>query len=144
VSRRVRSLLAIAGALALASLSACASYTPSAVENRVKLPSCGEYENRNEPYSPEQLRKNRCILDALDQGRQAELIRTLHGIDGGPHIEYLRVLGAGRIEVFVDATRDVEYGGPEARWSHWLCHDLQETNGYLERLGCREIGLDDS
>jgi hypothetical protein len=136
-------LLVIAGVLALALLSACASYTPSAVENRAKLPSCGEYENRNDPVSPDDLRKIRCILDALDQGRQAELIRTLHGEDGGPYIEYLRVLGAGRIEVFVDATRDVE-SGPEARWSRWLCHDLQETNGYLEWLGCREIGLDDS
>jgi hypothetical protein len=125
-------------------LSACGSYTPSAVENRAQLRSCGEYEDGNEPYSLEQLRKIRCILDALDQGRQAELIRTLHGIDGGPHIEYLRVLSADRIEVFVDATRDVEYGGPNARWSRWLCHDLQESNGYLERLGCREIGLDDS
>jgi hypothetical protein len=134
-------LLVVAGALALALLSACGSYTPSAVENRAKLPSCGEYEDRNEPYSPEQLRMNRCILDALDQGRQAELLRTLHGIDGGPHIDYLRVLGADRIEVFVDATRDSE-SGPNARWSRWLCHDLQETNGYLEQVGCREIGLD--
>ena len=125
----------------LALLSACGSYTPSAVENRANLPSCGEYENRNEPVSPDELRKNRCILDALDQGRQAELIKTLHGIDGGPQIEYVRVLGADRIEVFVDATRDVEHRGPD--WSRWLCHDLQETNGYLEQLGCREIGLDD-
>jgi hypothetical protein len=136
-------LLAIAGALALASLSACASYTPSAVENRAKLPSCGEYENRNELASPEQLRKDRCILDALDEGRQAELIRTLHGDDGGPHIEYLRVLGADRIEVFLDTTRDTE-ANPRA-WSRWLCRDLQETDyGYVEWLDCREVALDDS
>ena len=128
----------------MASLSACASYTPSTVENRAKLRSCGEYENRNKPPSLDERRKNRCILDALDQGRQAELIRTLHGEDGGPYTEYLRVLGSDRIEVFVDATRDVEYGGPEARWSRWLCRDLNENAGYLERLGCREIALDDS
>ena len=141
MSRRVRSFLVIAGVLALASLSACASYTPDSVENRAKLRSCGEYENRNDPVSSDELRKNRCILDALDQGRQAELIRTLHGDDSGPYIEYVRVLGADRIEVFVDATRDVEYG-PHARWSRWLCHDLQETNGYLEWADCREIPLD--
>jgi hypothetical protein len=51
-------------------------------------------------------------------------------------------LGTDRIEVFVDATREVEHGGPEARWSRWLCHDLRETNGYLERVGCREIPLE--
>jgi hypothetical protein len=143
---RPHGLPALFGAvgLLLASASGCASYTPDSVENRTKLPSCGEYENRNEPVTPEQLRKDRCILDALDEGRQAELIRTLHGDDGGPYIEYLRVLGADRIEVFVDATRDVEYGGPEARWSHWLCHDLQETHEYLERVGCREIPLEDA
>jgi hypothetical protein len=112
------------------------------VKNRTKLPSCGEYEKRNGPASPEQLRKNRCSLDALDQGRQAELITTVH--DGGPIFEYLRVLSADRIEVFVDATRDVEHGGPEARWSRWLCEDLRETNGYLERVGCREIPLEDA
>ena len=134
-------MLVIAGVLALASLSACGSYTPDSVENRAKLRSCGEYENRNDPVSPDELRKNRCILDALDQGRQAELIRTLHGDDGGPYIEYLRVLGADRIEVFVDATRDVE-SGPGARWSRWLCHDLLDTNGYLEWGDCREIALD--
>ena len=71
VSHHGRSLLVIAGALVLALLSAC-SYTPSAVENRAKLRSCGEYEIGNEPSSPERLRKNRCILDALAEGRQAE------------------------------------------------------------------------
>jgi hypothetical protein len=92
---RSRGLVALFGAVGLlvASGSGCASYTPDSVENRTKLPSCGEYEDRNEPASPEQLRKDRCILDALDQGRRAEPIRTLHGIDGGPYIEYLRIWG---------------------------------------------------
>jgi hypothetical protein len=134
-------LLAIAGALVPALLSACASYTPEAVENRAQLPSCGEYENRNDPVSPDERRKNRCILDALNQGRPAELIRTLHGEDGGPYEEYVRILGADRVEVFVDATRDTE-AGPEARWSRWLCEDLHETHGYLERVDCRETPLD--
>jgi hypothetical protein len=128
----------LAATLALASLSAC-SYTPSAVENRAALPSCGEYELGNEPSSPEQLRMNGCILDALAEGRQAEVIVTFHGIDGGPVTEYVRVLGAGRIEVFVDSTRDTEANPRD--WSRWLCRDLQETDGYLEWLGCREIAL---
>jgi hypothetical protein len=108
----------------------------------VKLPSCGEYETGNEPSSPEQIRQNRCILDALARGRQAELIVTLQPIDGGPVTEYVRVLGADRIEVFIDSTRDTE-ANPRA-WSRWLCRDLTETDGYLKWLGCREIALDDS
>ena len=126
----------------MALLSACGSYTPSAVENRAKLRSCGEYEIGNEPSSPERLRKNRCILDALAEGRQAELIVTLLPIDGGPITEYVRVLAADRIEVFVDSTRDTE-ANPRA-WSRWLCSDLTENAGYHERLGSREIGLDAS
>ncbi|HEY7561427.1 MAG TPA: hypothetical protein VH650_04555 [Gaiellaceae bacterium] len=122
-------------------LSACASYTPAAVETRAQLPSCGEYENRNEPVSLDERRKNRCILDALDRGRPAELIRTLYGEDAGPYIEYVRVLGADRVEVFVDATRDTELA-TEDQWTRWLCHDLRETNRSLEQVGCREIPLD--
>ena len=133
----------VAGGLAASSLSACALYTPDSVEDRQRLPSCGEYENENEPVSPDERGKNRCILDALAQGQQAELIRTLHGDDGGPWIEYVRVLGANRVEVFLDMTRDTE-AGPEARWTRWLCRDLQETGGYLEWVGCREIPLEDA
>lgn len=141
MGRRVRVPLIVAGVLALSLLSAC-SYTPDSVKSRRQLPSCGEYENRNHRVSPDERRKNRCILNALDQGRQAELIRTLHGIDGGPYTEYVRILGADRVEVFVDATGDTE-AGPEARWSRWLCRDLHETQGYLERVDCREIPLDE-
>ena len=82
------------------------------------------------------------MLDALAEGRQAELLVTLLPIDGGPVTEYVRVLGADHIEVFVDSTRDTE-ANPRA-WSRWLCSDLTENAGYLERLGCREIGLDAS
>ena len=63
-------------------------------------------------------------------------------IDGGPITEYVRVLGPDRIEVFVDSTKDTE-SNPQA-WSRWLCSDLTENAGDLERLGCREIALDDS
>jgi hypothetical protein len=130
--------------LTLVSVSAC-SYTPDSVENRTRLPSCGEYEDRNEPASTDQRRKNRCILDALDQGRQAELIRTWYGDDGGPITEYVRVLGADRVEMFVDATRDTKEAGPEARWSRWLCQGLDETpHGTVEGAGCREIPLEDA
>ena len=99
--------------LTLVSVSAC-SYTPDSVENRTRLPSCGEYETRNEPLSPDQLRKNRCILDALDQGRQAELIRTWYGEEGGPITEYV-----------CQGLDETPYGT-------------------VEGAGCREIPLEDA
>jgi hypothetical protein len=134
--------LIAAGVLGLWSLSAC-SYTPDAVKNRTRLPSCGEYENRNQPASTDQLTKNRCILDALDQGRQAELIRTWYGEDGGPVTDYVRVLGADRVEMFVDGTRDTEAGPETRRWSRWRCQGLHESpHGTLEGVGCREIPLE--
>jgi hypothetical protein len=125
-SARSRGLVALFGAVGLvvASGKRLRVVHTRLVENRPKLPACGEYENRNEPASPEQLRIDRCIRNALDQGRRAELVRTVHGRDGGQYIENLPVLGTDQIEVFVDATRDVE-SGPEARWSRWLCHDLR-------------------
>ena len=141
MSSRVRVLALVAGGLILLSLSAC-SYTPDSVENRKQLPSCGEYENANEPYSPDQLRKNRCVIDAFGEGRQAELIVTLATVEGDAYTEYVRVLGAGRVEVFVDLTGDTE-AGPEARWSRSLCRDLELTGGRLERVDCREIPLDE-
>jgi hypothetical protein len=130
-----------AGGLAFGSLSAC-SYTPSSVENRPRLPSCGQYENLNQPPSADQRRKNRCILNALANGRRAELVVTHATIEGDPITEYLRVVGPDRVEAFVDATRDSE-AGPEARWSHWLCRGLEEQGAYLNTVDCREISADE-
>ena len=112
------------------------------MENRPQLPSCGRYENLNQPPSADQRRRNRCILNALANGRRAELIVRLATIEGDPITEYVRVVGRDRVEVFVDATRDSE-GGPEARWSHWLCRGLEEQGGYLNRVDCREIPVDE-
>jgi hypothetical protein len=79
---------------------------------------------------------------ALAQGGRAELVVTLATVEGDPFTEYVRVLGRDRVEVFVDSTRDSEAGG-EARWSHWLCRGLEEHAGFLERLHCREIPVDE-
>jgi hypothetical protein len=137
-----RGLLAFGTAIALASLSAC-SYTPDAVKGRKPLPSCGEYENKNQPPSPDQLEMNRCILDALADGRQAELVATSHTIEGDPIPRYYRVLGPERVEVFTDSTRDA-YAGSGAKWGRLLCRDLRQVAGYLEPVDCRNLPLDET
>ena len=105
-------------ALALLLLPAC-EYKPSALGDWRDDPSCGRYENRNEPVSAEQERANRCLLDAFDEGRPAELVATHHGEDGGPITTYFRMLGPHRVEVFVDSTADVE-SPPAAMGAHGL------------------------
>jgi hypothetical protein len=130
--------IVIAG-LAVVSLASC-SYTPSAVENRTQLPSCGSYENLNEPLTTDQRRKNRCILDALAEGRRAELVRIWATEEGDPITEYFRVLGPDKVEVFHDPTSD---SLADAGWSHWLCRGLEEQRGTFERVGCREIPVEE-
>lgn len=49
---------AAAGALSLAVLAAACG-TPSAVEERLALPSCGRYERLNKPPTADQGEKNR-------------------------------------------------------------------------------------
>jgi hypothetical protein len=130
-------LLLLGGALA-ALLSAC-TYTPSALEEWPDSPSCGEWENRNEPASADQRRKSRCLLDAFAAGRQAELYVTYHTIEGDPIREYIRVLGSGRVETFIDSTDD-SYGSQE--WTHLLCKGISDESGFVYGDDCREVSVD--
>jgi hypothetical protein len=129
-------------ALGLAILPAC-SYSPSALESWPDEPSCGRYENLNEPRSTDQRQKDQCLLDALAAGRPAELIRTFATIEGDPITEYYRVLGAGRVEVFVDSTQD-SFGS--RKWTHLLCEDVAIEARHLDAVfeGCREISVDET
>jgi hypothetical protein len=130
-----------AAAFGLTLLPAC-SYSPSALESWPEEPSCGRYENLNEPVSADQRQKDRCLLDALASGRPAQLIRTYAAIDGGPITEYYRVLGARRLEVFIDSTQDSE-GSQE--WAHLLCEEVRDDVAELDAIldGCREISVDE-
>jgi hypothetical protein len=130
-------LLLFGGALA-ALLSAC-SYTPSALEEWPGSPSCGQWENRNEPASPGQQRKTRCLLDSFEAGRPAELYLVFHSVEGDPIREYYRVLGPGRVEVFIDATAD-SFG--DQTWTHLLCGRIANELGYVYRDDCREVPRD--
>jgi hypothetical protein len=130
-------------ALALLAATAC-SYKPSALEAWPEEPSCGRYEGSNEPVSPKHRRGNQCLLDAFAAGRPAELVVKLPGIDGGPTTTYYRVLGPGRVEVFIDSTEDTE---SSQRWVHLLCDDVREGEGGFVSAdfgGCREISVDET
>jgi len=132
--------LAVAFAAGLALFLGACGYTPSALDSWPEKPSCGRWENRNEPVSADQRGKNHCILGALADGRRAELIVTYHTIEGDPITEYYRVLSPGRVESFVDSTRD-SYGS--RKWAHFLCRGIGEDGGYLFGENCREIPVDE-
>jgi hypothetical protein len=122
--------------------SAC-SYTPSALDDWPEEPSCGRYENRNDPALAEQRWKNRCLLDAAAEGRPAQLVLTYMTVEGDPITEYYRVLGPRRVEIFVDATQD-PLGSDQ--WTHLLCDEVAEDGGllYAVAVGCREISVDET
>jgi hypothetical protein len=121
-------------------LSAC-SYTPSALEDWPETPSCGEWVNRNEEASADQRRKNRCFLDAFEEGREAELYVTFHTVEGDPIREYFRVVGPGQVEAFIDSTDD-EFGTQE--WTHYICEGISDSEGFgfLAGEDCRELAVE--
>jgi hypothetical protein len=130
-------------ALALFAATAC-SYEPSALQGWPEEPSCGRFENLNEPLSAEHRRGNQCLLDAFAAGRPAELVVTTATIDSGPITHYFRVLGQRRVEVFVDATNDTE---GSSRWVHLVCNDVREGDGGFVSAdygSCREISVDET
>jgi hypothetical protein len=100
------------------------------------------YENRNEPVSAEQRGRNRCLLDALAEGRQAQLVLTYMTVEGDPITEYYRILVPRRIEVFIDATQDPP---GSQKWSHMLCDEVAEDGGFIHAVAgrCRQISVDE-
>lgn len=103
--------------------------------------SCGRYENRNEPASAEQRRKNECLLDAAAAGRPAELVITYYTVEGDPITSYYRVVGPRQIEILVDSTRD-SFGAQ--KWTHELCAEIVQDSGFLYGERCRKIPVDRS
>jgi hypothetical protein len=136
---RVLSVVVVLG-ISLGAGACSRDYTPSALERWPEDPSCGSYENRNEPVSSEQRRKNGCLLDALAEGRRAELVATFMTIEGDPITEYYRVLGPHRAEVFIDSTAD-SYG--TQKWTHHVCDSVEEDSGFLHGVDCRAISVDE-
>jgi hypothetical protein len=129
------------GFFALSTAPGC-SYTPSVLEAWPEKPSCGRYENRNEPVSADQIRKNRCLLDAVAAGRPAQLIRTYATIEGDPITEYYRVLGPGRVELFIDSTPG-QFGAQ--KWIHMVCEEVAEDADFVYGVSetCDEIPVNE-
>jgi hypothetical protein len=82
---------------------------------------------------------NRCLVEAFQRGERALLVWTSFTLEGDPFSVYLAVLGPGRLERLVDATRD-RYGVPQ--WHRFLCSGLVlNPRGFFEYRDCRQVTL---
>ena len=108
---------------------------PARLVDWPERPSCGSYHRGHE--RPDQVtglsETNECILRALREGEFAEAVATHTTVEGAPIVNYIRVLGPGRVEVFHDTTADT-FGSQE--WTHSICEHLREQQGYLEPGRC--------
>ena len=121
---------------ALVLILAAACGTPDVVENRSPLRSCGRYRMEKE-MSPARVAAIRqavaCILDALDDGRRAELIATELDEEGASYTTYVRVLGRRRVETFVSDSLG---------WHHYACTGITpQRTVEVEATGCRNLPL---
>jgi hypothetical protein len=96
---------------------------------------CGRYELAHDQPSAAERERNRCLLDAIDDGEPATLVVTRATIEGDPHTTTYNARGGGAIELVVDTTED-RYG-PQAV-STLRCEGLREADGVLEGSGCEE------
>ena len=104
------------------------SEAPQEFTSRAVLPSCGEFSLDQGEKPPRSARS--CLASAVGGQRAAELILTSLTIEGQPIVTYYRTDRDGRIEVFIDSTRD-QYG---SGWVRLKCRGLAETR--LEPVGC--------
>lgn len=107
------------------------SSPPDWVTNRSAMPSCGE-EVLDRGVADDEDGWN-CLLAALDDRRDAELVRNLTTTEGDPIVQIVRVHADGRIELMIDATRDSFGSG---RWERLECDRLLQGGGWE---GCLEV-----
>lgn len=98
---------------------------PEAVRSRQPLPSCG-VERATRQDGPWNLEARRCFLAAYRAAQPAEFASTLLTIEGDPFRMVFRVLGSGRIEVFIDSTQDA---WSAKTWLHLACRELALIDG---------------
>jgi hypothetical protein len=113
---RLVSLAVIATALVGCGLLPAA--LPEWVANRQPLPSCGEESHLPGSTNVE---ARRCLLQAFEQGRGAELVSTQQITDERTVTRYMRVHENGTIELFVDATKDPLGSGS---WERETCGQM--------------------
>ena len=92
---------------------------PEWVANRQPLESCGE-EVLDQGDLPDEAAR-RCLLEAYEAGRGAELISTQPTVEGDPVTTFVRVHENGVVELFLDATRD-RFGS--GTWERLVCDAL--------------------
>ena len=108
----------VALALVLAGCGLVPAAIPEWVANRQPLESCGE-----EAHLPgsTNVEARRCLLEAYEAGRGAELISEQQITAERVVTRYMRVHENGTIELFVDATRDPLGSGG---WERQTCGQM--------------------
>ena len=105
-------------------------------------PRAAGYHNNNQrpDLVAGQSETNECIVRAFREGESAEAVAAYSTAEGDPIVNYIRVLGPGRVEVFIDTTADTF--GPQ-QWTHRVCKRLHEGQGYLEPDRCTNVAVDE-
>lgn len=81
------------------------SSMPAAVTDRAALPSCG-VERATTQEGPRNEAARACFWGAYLTSRPAEFVSTQLSVEGDPITWIYRVLGPGRIEIFIDSSQD--------------------------------------
>ena len=114
---------------------------PAGLDGWPQRPSCGSYHRVHE--QPDQVtglsETHECILRALREGEPAEAAATHTTDEGAPIVNYIRMLGPSRVEVFKDATADT-FGSQQ--WTHSICERLHEGPDHLWPDRCTIIAVD--
>lgn len=96
---------------------------PPAVADRTLLPSCGA-ERFTTPEGPWNEAARVCFWDAYRAQRTAEFVSTWLTTEGDPITSIYRVLGAGRVEIFIDSTQDRFAAAADRGWQRLDCSTL--------------------
>ena len=128
-------LLLVALALALAGCGNEDEVDADAPQAEPDVEDCGSYESLNAPPEEGEAEKNRCLLDAFEDGREAKLVVTLATVEGDPLVHYFTVTESGQLELLVDSTKD-KFGS--GSWHAQTCTGLEERHGRLSWTGCAE------
>ena len=110
---------------------------PPAVANRTPLPSCG-VEQATRQDGPWDDTARACFWEAYSAQRPAEIASTRLTTEGDPLTTIYRVLGPGRVEVFINQTHDRYSAGG---WLRLDCSTLARTDSTTP---APDFGPDDS
>jgi hypothetical protein len=108
--------------------SAANAEAPARFRDRTPLPSCGTISAGSgaTALSEQDRGMADCLLNAFEAGEPGEVAVVLVTTEGDPVFVWVRVLGSGQVEQFVDSTADTFGSG---RWAFASC----TTVGVTER-----------